>query len=100
VIRWASPGGAGEVAIVTFRHWEFVFGLSTLLGLYVMHALSRIDEGAEVSERQVVQAFALETWRSLNNLSSVAGALGSLFPFDRLTDRRKWWLERVPRRRM
>jgi MFS family permease len=99
VVRWASPGGAGEVAILTFRHWEFVFGISALLGLYVMHALSRIDEGPEVSEREVVQAFALETWRSLNNLSSVAGALGSLFPFERLTERRKWWRERVPRRR-
>jgi MFS family permease len=98
VVRWAAPGVAGEVALVSFAHWEFVFALSALLGLYVMHALSRIDEGREVSERQVVQAFALEAWQSLNSLSSLAGSLGSLFPFDRLAERRKWWRTRLSRR--
>ncbi|MEJ7928839.1 MFS transporter [Ramlibacter sp. AN1015] len=97
VVRWATPGGAGEVAIVTFAHWEFLFALSALLGLYVMHALSRINEGPEVSERLVIQQFALEALRSMNNFSSIGGALGSLFPFERLNERRKWWRERLPR---
>ncbi|AEG93725.1 Candidate transporter [Ramlibacter tataouinensis TTB310] len=97
VVRWATPLSWGEMAVVSFAHWEFLFAISALFGLYVMHALSRIDEGSEVSERQVVQEFALEAWRSLNSLSSVAGALGSLFPFERLTERRKWWRERQPR---
>jgi MFS family permease len=91
VLRWVLPGGAGEMAIVTFAHWEFLFVISALAGLYVIHALWRIDEGPEFSERQVVQEFALEAWRSLNSLSSVGGALGNLFPFERLTERRKWW---------
>jgi MFS family permease len=94
VVRWTSPGGFGEVALVSFAHWEFLFALSALMGLYVIHALSRVQEGREVSERQVVQAFALEAWRSLNSLSSIAGALGSLFPFERLSERRKWWVAR------
>jgi MFS family permease len=96
VIRWATPGVQNELAVMTFAHWEFLFGISAVLGLYVMHALSRVDEGTEVSEREVVQAFALEAWRSLNNLSSIAGALGNLFPFERPTERRKWWRERAP----
>ena len=93
VVRWATPNVWNEMAIVSFAHWEFLFAISAALGLYVMHALSRVDEGNEVSERQVVQQFALEAWRSLNSLS----ALGSLFPFERLAERRKWWRERVPR---
>lgn len=97
VLRWVSPGSAGEMAIVTFAHWEFLFVIAALAGLYVIHALSRIDEGPEVSERQVVQEFALEAWRSLNSLSSVGGTLGNLFPFERLTERRKWWRERMTR---
>jgi MFS family permease len=89
IVRWQSPGRWREMAIISFAHWEFLFALSALLGLYVIHALWRIEEGREVSERQVVQAFVLEAWRSLNNLSSVA--LATLFPFERLTERRKWW---------
>lgn len=95
LVRWYTPGSSGEKPIMTFSHWEFLFAISTALGFYVMHALSRISEGDEVSEHRVVQEFALEAARSLNSLSSVAGALGSLFPFERLTERRKWWRERT-----
>jgi MFS family permease len=94
VVRWTSWGNSSEMALVSFAHWEFLFAIAAVLGLYVMHALSRIDEGREVSERQVVQEFALEAWRSINSLSSVGGALGSLFPFERLSERRKWWRAR------
>lgn len=92
VVRWITPGGMGEVSIFSFAHWEFLFALSAALGLYVMHALSRIDEGPEVSERHVVQEFALEAWRSINTLSTTA--LGVLVPFERLSERRKWWRAR------
>lgn len=95
VVRWAAPGALKEVALVSFAHWEFLFALSALAGLYVMHALSRIDEGRDISERLVMQEFALEAWRSVNTLSSIGGALGSLFPFERLTERRKWWSDRL-----
>jgi MFS family permease len=91
VIRWFAPGGSRETTLLQVTHWGFVFAISALLGLYVMHTLSRIDEGDEHSERQVVQAFALEAWRTVQSLSSIAGALGSLFPFERATERRRWW---------
>lgn len=89
IVRWQSPGRWREMALISFAHWEFLFALSALLGLYVIHALSRIEEGREVSERLVVQAFVLEARRSLNNLSSAA--LATLFPFERLNERRNWW---------
>ncbi|UUX94659.1 MFS transporter [Aquabacterium sp. J223] len=95
VVRWASPGAQGEWAVVSFAHWEFLFALSVLLGLYVMHALSRVTEGREVSERVVMQEFALEAVRTVGSLSSVAGSLGSLFPFERLTERRRRLRERA-----
>lgn len=92
VLRWAAPGERGEVTVLGFAHWDFLFAASALLGLYVMHALSRVREGPEVAERVVVQEFLLEAWRTLGGgLSSVAGGLGSLFPFERLGERRKWW---------
>ncbi len=97
VVRFSSPNASREMAIVSFAHWEFLFALAALVGLYVLHALSRVREGHEVSERQVMQQFGLEAWRSLNNLSSTA--LGTLFPFDRLSERRKWWRARESRTR-
>ena len=53
-----------------------------------LEALSRIREGEEVSERVVMQQFALEALRTVNQLSTVAGLLGNLFAFNRLIERR------------
>ena len=97
VMRFTSPTASREMLIVSFAHWEFLFAIAAMCGLYVMHALSRVREGDEVSERQVMQEFGLEAVRSLNNLSSTA--LGTLFPFERLSERRKWWRPREARGR-
>lgn len=96
LIRWSSPGDSGEMVVISLSHWEFLFALSALGGLYVMHALSLVAEGSEVSERLVIQEFALEAWRSLNSLSSAAGSLNSLFSFERPSERRLWWRSRLP----
>jgi MFS family permease len=90
LVRWVLPPGTGEVAVFSFAHWEFLFALSAAAGLYVLHRLSRIDEGAEISERRVIQEFALEAVHTVNHLSSLGGLLGSLFPFDRLNERRRF----------
>ncbi len=89
VARWITPGHTGEVSVLSFAHFEFLFALSALCGLYVLHALSRVREGHEISERLVIQELALEALRTLNHLSSIGGALGSLFPFERLSERRR-----------
>lgn len=94
VVRFTSPTASREMAIVSFAHWEFLFAIAAMAGFYVLHALSRVREGHEVSEREVMQEFGLEAWRSLNNLSSTA--LSALFPFERLSERRKWWRAREP----
>lgn len=89
VIRWVYSESTHELTILRFAHWEFLFALSAIAGLYVMHALSRVQEGADVSERVVIQEFALEAMRSATNLSSVTGFVGgAIFPFfDRLLGR-------------
>jgi MFS family permease len=88
VLRWAHSAQAGEIVVVRFAHWEFLFALSALAGLYVMHALSRVREGDEVSERVVMQEFAFEALRGPGGLSAIGGSLGAIFPFfDRLAVR-------------
>jgi MFS family permease len=88
LVRWVSPTRSAEMAVFEFRHWEFLFALSAMMGLYAMHRLSHIREGEEHSERLIIQQFALEALRTVNHLSSIGGVLGSLFAFERLTERR------------
>ncbi|HWI13095.1 MAG TPA: MFS transporter [Burkholderiales bacterium] len=95
VIRWASVSRYAEVAVIEIARWQFLFAISFVLGFYVLHALSRIDEGEEFSERLVAQQFGLEALRTVNQLSSVAGLLGNFISFGRLTERRLFW--RTPR---
>ncbi|HEX2542035.1 MAG TPA: MFS transporter [Caldimonas sp.] len=85
LVRWTSPTRTREVNVLGFQHWEFLFLLSAALGLYVLHALSRIQEEGQNDERLVIQHFAVEAARTVTNLSSVAGALGGLFPFRQLS---------------
>ncbi|HYF89213.1 MFS transporter [Azospirillum sp.] len=88
VIRWVAPGGGSEVLAMRLRHWEFFFAFSFAIGLYALHALSRVHEKDEASEREAVQLMTLEARRIMRSLSSVGGLrLATAFPFGRPTDR-------------
>jgi MFS family permease len=89
VLRWLSPQRTHEVVVIGIEHWEFLFLLSALAGLYVLHRLSLVREDGEASERAVIQEFAIEAARLVGNLSSIGGAIGGLFPFARLSERRR-----------
>ena len=92
LVRWVSPLSTAEVSVLNFAHWEFLFLISALLGLYVLHAMTRIQEGdplTKYSDRHVIQELGLEAWRTVNQVSTIGGLLGSLFPFDRLSERRR-----------
>jgi len=89
-LNWSSSGRSAELTVLQFRHWEFLFALSFALGFYVMHALSRIREGREHSERQVIQQFAAEAVRGLDQISPIEGLRAAiLVPFGRLAERRR-----------
>jgi MFS family permease len=88
VVRWMSPLHISEFMVLGFRHWEFLFAISAALGLYVLHALSRVTEGEEISERAVMQELGLEAVRAVNALSSIAGLLAIVSAFGRLLERR------------
>ncbi len=87
--QWTSPGATKQLIVLQFRHWEFLFAISFALGFYVLHRLSRIQEGAEHSERTVIQQLVIEAFRSIDQLSPVEGLRTViLMPFGRLRDRR------------
>ena len=88
-VHFTSASAAHELVVMHFRHWEFLFGVSFVCGAYVLHALSRIREGAEHSERVVIQEFVNEASRSLSQLSPIDGLKDVLLvPLGRLRDRR------------
>ena len=90
LVQWSSPARSSGFVALQFRHWEFLFAIAFALGMYVLHALSRVREGAEVSEREVIRTFVLEAGRMLESLSTTAASsLESLFPFGRIFDRRR-----------
>jgi MFS family permease len=89
-LYWMSPGRIEAVTVLQFQHWEFLFAISFVLGAYVLHMLSRINEGREISERVVIQQFAAEAVRTLDQLSPIEGLRAAiLFPFGRLRERRQ-----------
>jgi MFS family permease len=89
-VHWGSPAGNALTTVLEFQHWEFVFALSFLCAGYVLHALSRIEEGPEISERVVVQQLVSEARRSLDQISPVEGLRNAiLFPLGWLGERRK-----------
>jgi MFS family permease len=89
-LNWSTPDRSAAVTVLQFRHWEFLFAVSFALGFYVMHALSRIKEGREHSERQVIQQLAAEAVRTLDQLSPIEGLRAAiLVPFGRLAERRR-----------
>ncbi|HZD21447.1 MAG TPA: hypothetical protein VE325_12310, partial [Burkholderiales bacterium] len=88
-VHFTSASAAHEVVVISFRHWDFLFALSFLCGGYALHALSRIGEGAEHSERVVVQQLVAEASRSLAQLSPIDSLKDVLLmPLGRLRDRR------------
>jgi len=61
------------VEALSFRHWDFLFLLATVIGLYSIHRLSLVAEKGHVKERVVLQALVLEARRAIKNLSTVGG---------------------------
>lgn len=90
LVQMSSLSSSRRFLALRFAHWEFLFAIAFCCGIYVMHALSRIEEGREVSEREVMRNFALETGRAFEQMTStVASSLAALFPLGRLYDRRR-----------
>jgi MFS family permease len=89
-VQWSSASRMTGFVVLQFAHWEFLFAISFALGMYVLHALSRIDEGAEISERSVIRNFAFETVNAFGQALSTAGStVAAIFPLGRLFDRRR-----------
>jgi MFS family permease len=82
LVHWGASAGGRDMVALRFRHWEFLFALTFVIGLGAVYALSQVRQGAEVSEREVIEHIVIEAQRTMRSLSSVSGLRGAaLFPF-------------------
>ena len=89
VIHWGAVTGGREMVALRFRHWEFLFALTFVIGLGAIYVLSLVREGSEISEREVIEHMVIEAQRTMRSLSSVSGLrVATLFPFGGLPDNR------------
>jgi len=89
VLHWGAVAGGTEMTALRFRHWEFLFALTFVVGLYAVYALSHIREGRHISESEVIDHLLGEAQRTMRSLSSVSGLrAATLFPFGWLADDR------------
>jgi len=89
VLHWGAVTGGAEMIALRFRHWEFLFALTFVIGLYAVYVLSLIREGRHISEREVIDHLVSEAQRTMRSLSSVSGLrVATSFPFGWLSDSR------------
>jgi len=94
---WTTPGRDFAVRTLDFQHWDFLFFLAFLLGLYSIHRLAKVEEVGEVEERVVVTELVAEMRRRMSNLSTVGGLRRMVqFPFATLKHPSGWEPEEPP----
>lgn len=52
---------------------DFIFVISTIMGLYAIHRIALVKEEGEVDEKVVIDAFVAETRRNVRTISTVDG---------------------------
>jgi MFS family permease len=72
-LSWTSPAGGVAVQILNFRHFDFVFVLAFLIGLYSIHRLTMVKEVGEVEERAVLKALVTEVRLATRQLAFLDG---------------------------
>lgn len=70
---WRGPEQETALTVLSISHWDFLFLISFVLGLYSIHRLTLVEESGHVDERIILQELVSASRRSLNSLSSVAG---------------------------
>ena len=86
VLHWGAAAGGAQMIALRFRHWEFLFALTFVIGLYAVYVLSLIRDGRVISETEVIEHVLGEMQRTMRSLSSVSGLrVATSFPFGWLT---------------
>ncbi|MFC2149200.1 MFS transporter [Candidatus Auribacterota bacterium] len=75
ILEWTGVHKSILFRPVNFSHWDFLFVLSALVGLYALHRLSLVEEKGQVDEKIVLSELMSSVKRPLRSLSTGAGLL-------------------------
>ncbi|MDZ7685258.1 MAG: MFS transporter [Gammaproteobacteria bacterium] len=86
-LSWRSPTRALEMDALNFTHWDFFFGIATLIGLLSLRFLRNVQEVGEAGERTVLNAIAVNFGDRVRSLTTI-GKLQPTpeFPIDAVED--------------
>lgn len=62
-----------QVPTLDLTHWDFLFALAFVLGLYALHRLALVSEKGKAGERIPIQQIVVQTRREIQNFSTAAG---------------------------
>jgi MFS family permease len=81
-LSWSGPSAEFRIETLNFQHWDFLFFIAFLIGLYALHRLAYVREIGEASEKETAQALVLEVRRSIRSLSTFGGVRALIqFPY-------------------
>jgi len=90
VLSWRSETTSLQMEALSFTHWDFFFFFATLIGLFSLNRLTRVEEGGGAPERAVLNALGVSMRQGIRNLSTIAGLHGATeFPIDAIEDELK-----------
>lgn len=86
-LTWRSPTRALEMEALHFTHWDFFFGIATLIGLLSLRLMRRVEEVGEAPESTVLGVLAGSFGERVRSLTTI-GKLQPTpeFPIDAVED--------------
>ncbi|MDP8261948.1 MAG: MFS transporter [Candidatus Ancaeobacter aquaticus] len=75
ILEWTGVQKSIIFRPINFSHWDFLFGLAAIIGLFALHKLSLVEEKGQVDEKIVLNELMASVKRPLRSLSTGAGLL-------------------------
>lgn len=73
-VHWTGPPSNNvQFELLGFKGWDFFFLFAFMIGIYSLHRLALVVETSEISKRELVRYFFLETRRGIYTVSSSVG---------------------------
>ncbi len=73
VLRWRSLNGTLDFNTFIIGHWDFLFLLAFLAGLFALNRLSRVEEPGSQDPDNLLRELMVDTSQALRTLSSLDG---------------------------
>lgn len=86
-LSWTGPSAGFSLETLNFQHWDFLFFIAFLIGVYAIHRLALVREPGRAPESETAQGLVREVRRSMRSFSTFGGLRTLVqFPFSLVRD--------------